>query len=67
MGLFNGWLVTGRFRSLSVEYTTASASHAALGYMSNYTWRLRRKTNYSPHVEGVKLPSEGCAGAFNRQ
>ena len=26
--------------------------------------RLRRKTKYSPQVEGVKLPSEGCAGAF---
>ena len=44
--------------------TTASASHAAFGYMSNYTLRLRRKTNYSPQVEGVKMPSEGCAGAF---
>ena len=32
--------------------------------MSNYTLRLRRKTKYSPEVEGVKLPSEGCAGAF---
>ena len=35
--------------------TTMSASHAAFGYMSNY----------SPQVEGVNLPSEGCAGAFN--
>ena len=35
--------------SLSIE-----GSHAAFGYMSNY----------SPQVEGVKLPSEGCVGAF---
>ena len=35
--------------------------------MSNYTLRLRRKTKYSPQVEGVKLPSEGFAGGFNRQ
>ena len=45
--------------SLSIE-----GSHAAFGYMSNYTLRLRRKTKYSPQVEGVKMPSEGCAGAF---
>ena len=32
--------------------------------MSNYTLRLRPKTNYSPQVEGVKRPSEGCVGAF---
>ena len=33
--------------------------------MSNYTLRLRRKTNYTPQVEGVKMPSEGGAGGFN--
>ena len=43
--------------SISIE-----GSHAAFGYMSNYTLRLRRKTKYSPQVEGVKPPSEGCAG-----
>ena len=35
--------------------TSASASHAAFGYMSNYTLQM----------EGVKMPSEGCARAFN--
>ena len=34
------------------------------GYMGKYTLRLHRKTKYSPQVEGVKLPSEGCAGVF---
>ena len=33
--------------------------------MSNYTLRLRRKTKYSPQVEGVRLLSEGCVGASN--
>ena len=32
--------------SISIE-----GSHAAFGYMSNYTLRLRHKTNYSPQVE----------------
>ena len=44
--------------------TSVSASHAAFGYVSKYTLRLRRKTKDSPQVEGVKLPSEGFAGAF---
>ena len=43
--------------SISIE-----GSHAAFGYMSNYTLRLGRKTKNSPQVEGVKMPSEGCVG-----
>lgn len=34
--------------------------------MNNYTLQLRHKTNYSPLVEGVKQPSVGCVGGFNR-
>ena len=54
----------------------ASACHAAIDCMNKDTvrrchktkdtLRLYHKTNYSPQVEGAKLPSEDCWGNFKR-